>query len=108
VLGELFSRVDVVVTPTCAGGAIAYGEEDQLIGMDGLLGLLFTPYWNAVGNPALAVPMGFTGGGLPLSLQVAGRPFEETMALRVGDAYQRVTDWHLRVPPLVSQAAVAV
>lgn len=51
--------------------------------------------------------MGFTGGGLPLSLQIAGRPFEESMALRVGDAYQRVTDWHLRVPPLVSQAAVA-
>lgn len=51
--------------------------------------------------------MGFTGGGLPLSLQIAGRPFEDSMALRVGDAYQRVTDWHLRGPPLVSQAAVA-
>jgi aspartyl-tRNA(Asn)/glutamyl-tRNA(Gln) amidotransferase subunit A len=66
---------------------------------------LFTTYWNAAGNPALAVPMGFTGSGLPLSLQIAGRPFEELLVLRAGDAYQRVTDWHLRVPPLVAEVA---
>ena len=39
--------------------------------------LILTAYWDGVGNPALVVPMGFTDGGLPLSLQLAGGPFEE-------------------------------
>jgi aspartyl-tRNA(Asn)/glutamyl-tRNA(Gln) amidotransferase subunit A len=49
--------------------------------------------------------MGFTGEGLPLSLQLAGRPFEEALVLRAGDAYQQITDWHLRVPRPVLEAA---
>ena len=52
------------------------------------------------GHPALTLPMGFTNGGLSLSLQVAGRPFDESLVLRVGDAYQSTTDWHLRLPPI--------
>jgi len=43
----------------------------------------------------------------PLSLQIAARPFEEAVALNVGDAYQRLTDWHLKVPPLVRQTVAA-
>ena len=39
--------------------------------------LVFTSYWDAVGTPALVVPMGFTATGLPLSLQIAGRAFDE-------------------------------
>ena len=72
-----------------------------------IFGRIFTPYWDAVGNPALVVPMGFTSAGLPLSLQIAARPFEEAVALNVGDAYQRLTDWHLKVPPLVKQTVAA-
>ena len=59
---------------------------------------MFTGYWDAVGNPALVVPMGFTADGLPLSLQIAGRPFDEAGILKIGDAYQTATDWHLAVP----------
>jgi aspartyl-tRNA(Asn)/glutamyl-tRNA(Gln) amidotransferase subunit A len=44
---------------------------------------------------------------MPLSLQIAARPFEEAVALNVGDAYQRLTDWHLKVPPLVRQTVAA-
>jgi aspartyl-tRNA(Asn)/glutamyl-tRNA(Gln) amidotransferase subunit A len=62
--------------------------------------MLFTSYWNAVGLPAMALPMGFNADGLPLSLQLAGRPFAEGTVLRAGDAYQHATDWHLRMPPL--------
>jgi aspartyl-tRNA(Asn)/glutamyl-tRNA(Gln) amidotransferase subunit A len=106
-LQELFRTVDVVVSPTAAAGALAYDDEDGLVSIDELIDGLFTPYWNAVGNPALVVPMGFTRGELPLSLQIAGRPFEEAVVLGVADAYQRLTDWHLRVPPIVTEAAVA-
>jgi aspartyl-tRNA(Asn)/glutamyl-tRNA(Gln) amidotransferase subunit A len=57
------------------------------------------PPWNGVGFPALALPMGFDNDGLPLSLQLIGRPFADGDVLRLGHAYQRTTDWHLRVAP---------
>ena len=62
---------------------------------------MHTTYWDAVGNPALVVPIGFTDAGLPLSLQLAGKPFDEVAILRAGHAYQQTTDWHRRVPDLV-------
>jgi len=61
---------------------------------------VLTPFWNGVGLPALSVPMGFTEAGLPLGLQLAGPAFSEARLLRLGDAYQQRTDWHLRTPPL--------
>ena len=65
----------------------------------------FTSIWNALGMPALCIPMGFTSTGLPLSLQIVGKPFDEATVLRVGDAFQALTDWHLRVPPMAAPAA---
>jgi aspartyl-tRNA(Asn)/glutamyl-tRNA(Gln) amidotransferase subunit A len=62
--------------------------------------LIVTMPFSLAGIPALSVPCGFSAGGLPLSLQIAGRPFDEATVLRAGDAYQRSTDWHLRRPPL--------
>jgi aspartyl-tRNA(Asn)/glutamyl-tRNA(Gln) amidotransferase subunit A len=56
--------------------------------------------FNFSGHPACAVPCGFTGGGLPIGLQIVGRPFDEATVLRVADAYQRLTDWHTRRPVL--------
>ena len=53
--------------------------------------------------PGAHVQMGFTAAGLPLSLQIAERAVDEGLVLRVGDAYQRITSWHLRVPPLVRE-----
>jgi aspartyl-tRNA(Asn)/glutamyl-tRNA(Gln) amidotransferase subunit A len=53
------------------------------------------------GVPALAIPCGFSRAeGMPLSLQIAARPFEETTALRIAHAYQQATDWHRRHPIL--------
>jgi Asp-tRNA(Asn)/Glu-tRNA(Gln) amidotransferase A subunit family amidase len=60
--------------------------------------------------PAIAVPMGHTKAGLPLSLQVAGKPFDESLVFRVAHAYERATPWHRRHPDLdrtLQQAAVA-
>ncbi len=50
--------------------------------------------------PALALPMGFTGNGLPLSLQVAGKPFAEATVFSIAHAYEQATAWHKRHPDL--------
>lgn len=102
-LAALFETVDVIACPTASTGA---PKVEDLAGPDGQpdVGALFstvhTPYWDSVGNPVLAVPMGFTGDGLPLSLQLAGPAFGEAAILLAGDALQQGTDWHLRVPEL--------
>jgi aspartyl-tRNA(Asn)/glutamyl-tRNA(Gln) amidotransferase subunit A len=54
---------------------------------------------NLAGLPGLVVPCGFAAG-LPIGLQLIGRAFDEETLLRIGDAYQRVTDWHTRMPDL--------
>ena len=53
---------------------------------------------NYLGLPAVGVPAGFDGKGLPIGFQLVGRPFAEAPLLRAADAYQRVTDWHRRKP----------
>lgn len=55
---------------------------------------------NFLGIPALSIPAGFASNGLPVAFQLMGRPFSETLLFRVGDAYQRATDWHRRAPDL--------
>lgn len=60
----------------------------------------FTRPINYLGLPALSIPAGFSPGGLPIGLQLVGRPFDEEMILRIGAAFQRVTDFHTRQPDL--------
>ncbi|MET9018384.1 amidase [Actinopolymorpha sp. NPDC004070] len=100
-LARLLTDVDVVAAPTTAIGAPAYndlGDEGGRLDVEAMFGHIFTPYWDCVGNPVLAAPLGFTATGLPLSVQFAGRPFDEAGILQVGAAFQRSTDWHLRTP----------
>jgi aspartyl-tRNA(Asn)/glutamyl-tRNA(Gln) amidotransferase subunit A len=58
--------------------------------------------WNVTGQPVLALPNGFGRNGLPLGMQIVGRPFGEPTILRVGHAYERATEWHTRRPNLVA------
>jgi aspartyl-tRNA(Asn)/glutamyl-tRNA(Gln) amidotransferase subunit A len=58
----------------------------------------FTRPVNYLGLPSLSIPSGFTRGGLPVGLQLIGRSFDEATLLRIGAAFQRVTDFHDRVP----------
>jgi aspartyl-tRNA(Asn)/glutamyl-tRNA(Gln) amidotransferase subunit A len=60
--------------------------------------------WNVTGQPVLELPNGFGRGGLPLGMQILGRPFGETSILRVGHAYEQATEWHTRRPGLVPGA----
>src|SRR5258705_4721667 len=61
--------------------------------------------WNVTSQPVLMLPNGFGKNGLPLGMQVLGRPFGETTMLRIGHAYERATEWHTRRPQLVPGAA---
>jgi aspartyl-tRNA(Asn)/glutamyl-tRNA(Gln) amidotransferase subunit A len=62
-----------------------------------------TPF-NVTGGPALAMCAGFNEVGLPLSLQLAGRPFDDATVLRAAHAYESATPWRSRRPPLVPGA----
>jgi Asp-tRNA(Asn)/Glu-tRNA(Gln) amidotransferase A subunit family amidase len=59
-----------------------------------------THTFGASNVPALALPMGFSGDGMPLSLQIAGKPFDEATVYRIGHAYEQATAWHTKHPDL--------
>jgi aspartyl-tRNA(Asn)/glutamyl-tRNA(Gln) amidotransferase subunit A len=90
--------VDAVLTPTAATAALRLGDVDQ-----GTTPALLTRWVNLLDLCGVAVPNGFTGGGLPTSLQIVCRGWDEATALRVGWAYQDATDWHDRVPPMAGE-----
>jgi aspartyl-tRNA(Asn)/glutamyl-tRNA(Gln) amidotransferase subunit A len=101
-VATVMADLDVLVTPTATTPAEKIADMDM---QRRLLGASFTGVWNLIGLPALAVPCGFSSTGLPLSMQVVGKPFDEATVLRVGDAYQQSVDWHLRVPPIAVEVA---
>ncbi len=97
-IDRIFGDVDAIAMLTAGAGAPAAEGLDFV----SALGLpAYTPFWNGSGLPALSVPIGFTDAGMPIGMQIGGRAFDEATVLRVGDAYQQRTDWHLRVPPVV-------
>jgi aspartyl-tRNA(Asn)/glutamyl-tRNA(Gln) amidotransferase subunit A len=67
---------------------------------------IYTPF-NVTGGPALAVCNGYTKAGLPLSMQIAGRPFDEETVLRAGHAYEQATTWRNRRPQLAPGAVAS-
>ncbi len=77
----------------------AWGEEDVL----GCLLRLTCPV-DLSGQPAISVPCGFSASGLPVGMQLIGRPFEERRLCRVAHAYERATPWHGERPVLTSGA----
>jgi len=100
---DVLSDVDVVVSPTTprAPALLEDVEEDDRRGRvnRSLDSLQLSRPFNLLGLPAMSVPMGFDGSGLPMGLQLVSRPWAESTLLRCGAAYQQLTDWHLRVPP---------
>ncbi|WP_211260442.1 amidase [Amycolatopsis jejuensis] len=90
---------DVLAMPTMPTGARLLDETDPTM-MDRWSSASFTPQWNLTGFPACALPVGYDGAGMPVSLQLTGKPFDEAAVLRVADAYQRRTEFHLAAPDL--------
>jgi aspartyl-tRNA(Asn)/glutamyl-tRNA(Gln) amidotransferase subunit A len=89
-LGE----IDALLTPTTLTAAIPLDMVDQAS-----TPAHFTRFVNALDLCALALPVGFNAAGLPLSLQIICRGYDEATAVRIGWAYQQATDWHERWPP---------
>ncbi len=87
--------VDALLTPVTMTPAIPLAEVDQ-----NTTPAFLTRWVNFLDLCALAVPNGFSGSGLPLSLQITCRGGEEAMALRIGWAWQNATDWQDRIPPM--------
>ena len=92
----LAGPMEPVVAPTI--GAENLQVDGTAVGAIGALTQYARPF-NLTGYPALTVPCGFSGG-LPIGLQLAGRPFDEATVLNAGYSYQQATDWHTRRPPL--------
>ena len=102
-MAPLYARYDVLVT---AGPGPAPRLDSWRTIAFWRTPSLATPF-NVTAGPALAQCIGFTPGGLPLSMQVAGRPFDEATVLRVAAAYEAATPWRARRPAL-DPAAVAL
>jgi aspartyl-tRNA(Asn)/glutamyl-tRNA(Gln) amidotransferase subunit A len=97
--------VDAVIAPVAPVAARTIAESDVGNGLEAEAVIQrltrFTRPVNYLGLPSLAIPAGFTSGGLPVGLQLIGRPFDEAMLLRIGAAFQRATDFHHRTPTLM-------
>ena len=92
-----FEEVDFIVTPVTPTPAFKFGEKSA-DPLQMYLSDIFTLSVNLAGLPAIAVPCGFSGSGLPIGMQVIGRPFEESTILRAAYAYEQSTQWHTRKP----------
>jgi len=94
---QAFAGCDVIATPTAPEVAFRLGEKAS----DPLrmyLSDVYTVSANLAGIPGLSIPCGFAHG-LPVGLQLLGKPLDEATLLRSADSYQRRTDWHTRRPP---------
>ena len=96
---EQYAKIDVLVTPTTAFTATRIEDELAASGRESHIHHFTCPF-NLTGQPAISLPCGFDGQGLPVGLQIVGRRFDEETVLRVAHAYEQATDWHLRRPPL--------
>jgi aspartyl-tRNA(Asn)/glutamyl-tRNA(Gln) amidotransferase subunit A len=96
---QVFQTVDVIAAPVAPTTAFRLGEHgDDPLAM--YLEDVFTLPANLAGVPGLAFPVGFDQQGLPVGMQLMAAHFREDLLFRVGHAYQKATDWHLRAPAL--------
>ncbi|HYM32625.1 MAG TPA: amidase [Candidatus Cybelea sp.] len=91
-----FRDVDVAITGTSLDPACLIDDAEALGAL--YWRQLLMPF-NVTGQPALAIPAGFSQGGLPLSVQIVGHPFGEATVYRAAQVYEAATDWTKRHPP---------
>jgi amidase len=101
---SIFDEVDVVITPGTADGPSRIGAYRRRGAVSTLLLVAqkvpyFTP-WNVTGQPAAVVPWDFDGDGLPLSVQLVGRPYDESTLLSLSAQIEAARPWAHRRPPV--------
>ena len=105
-INRIFDRCDVLITPTVGESPIEVGRWQGAGALRTLLGMsrtyCFTPIWNHTGQPAAAVPAGFTERGLPLSVTLVGRLNDEPTLLSLAAQIEAERPWADRRPPVSS------
>jgi aspartyl-tRNA(Asn)/glutamyl-tRNA(Gln) amidotransferase subunit A len=103
-LEQVFQKVDFLATPTAATPAPKLDAGPSEIGAPtGALRVSlrrFTQPFNLTGSPAVTVPCGFSRDGLPIGLQLIGRPFDDARLLNLAHAYEQSTPWKAHHPVL--------
>jgi amidase len=103
-INAIFDDHDVLLTPVMAHLPVEVGRWEGLGALRTLLGNAvnypFTSMWNVLGQPAAAVPAGFSGAGLPLSVQLVGRPHDERTLLSLAAQIEAERPWADTRPPL--------
>lgn len=94
---EVLRKVDLLVTPTMTQPAAAFEGYDTT---STVRGPSFTAPFNVTGLPAISVPCGFTAGGLPVGMQIAGKPFDEPTVIQAAYTYQQHARWYERRPEI--------
>ena len=101
---SIFDDVDVVVTPGAANGPSRIGAYQHRGAVSTLLlvgqRVPYFPVWNVTGQPAAVVPWGFDGDGLPISVQLVGRPFDEATLLSLSAQIEAARPWAHQRPPV--------
>jgi aspartyl-tRNA(Asn)/glutamyl-tRNA(Gln) amidotransferase subunit A len=94
-MAHVMKTADVLVFPTARCPARPIGEDSMTSGFQPF----FNRAFNVTGNPALSICNGYSESDLPLSLQIGGRPFEDALVLKVGDALEKALGTRSRRPP---------
>ena len=105
---DLLANVDAMVMPGVPFPAYPIDPDAQdtlSLGETKIENLLelktrYTAFFNLTGQPAIVLPCGFSSNGLPISLQIVGKPLDDALVLRIARAYERITEWHQRRPRL--------
>ena len=99
----VFRKVAVLIAPTTPVTAAGIGETTVRVNSDvenvRMASTRLVRAFNFAGLPVLSVPCGFDRHGLPIGMQIIGKPFDEATVLRVGHAYESACEWRHRRPP---------
>jgi aspartyl-tRNA(Asn)/glutamyl-tRNA(Gln) amidotransferase subunit A len=107
-IGDSFREIDVLVLPTrrrsprTVEAALKREESDKPRNPE----MENTGQFNILGLPAISIPCGFTSAGLPIGLQIVGAPFADSRVLALAHAFERVTEFHKRKPPITPDTPV--
>ena len=103
---EAFQRFDILLSPIAHAPPVTIDEgtrpfsSDQDVIQRQFGARSFTTPYSLAALPAVVLPCGFSSGGLPIGLQMGGKPFDEATILKAAFAFKSATDWHLRRAPV--------